>query len=156
MGFPQGFANKAALNRVRAYQNAYRKAHRKAANKANAKYRTKIKAKYGNVSTLSYYRYCVDQQTTKIQLRKALYGNIKSQLATKNGGSSFQKLLQLSLQFGARDKKVHKDKHIHNNSTLRRSLDLREMSRHKRSAWKSAQANGTKTRNAISPSKILH
>lgn len=156
IGFHQGLVNKAALKRACAYQNGYRKAHRKSANKASAKYRTKIKVKYGNISDLNYYRYSVDQQTTKIQSKKAIYGNIKSQLATKDRGSSLQKLLQLSLRFRGRDKKTHKDKLSYNNSTLRRSLDLRGVSHHKRSAKKSTQANGAKTRNAIPPPKILY
>lgn len=141
-GLPQGIHNPEALSRQRAYQNAYRKAHRKEANLANRRYYRKWR-KLGNIyyGTARYLNATKAQQE-KIAAKKELYAAIERVLSSKATSDGFQKLLQLSLQFGASREKASSRWNIHHTAKIRRTLDLLKLSPHKRRTGQSKKVNG--------------
>ena len=155
-GYPQGIKNPQVLARQRAYQRNYRKAHKKKQQLADAHYQQKARAKYGTANARNRFLVSAVNQAKKISNRKELYASIERQFAPKGRGTGLKKLLQLSINFGARRKEDSHCKWRGRTSTAKRAMDLLEMSKIKRRASKGKKANGGKVRDKVPTTKDLH
>ena len=148
-GYPQGVKNPQVLARQRAYQNNYHKAHKKKQQLADARYQQKARAKYGTANARNRFLVSAVNQYKKITNRKELYASITRQFAPKGRGTGLKKLLQLSLNFGARREEDSHCKWRGRTSTAKRTMDLLKMSKIKGRVGKGKKANGGKAKDKV-------
>ena len=156
LGHPQGITNPQRLERMRAYQNNYRKTHRAKQHKADARYEQKARARYGTANERNRFLVSAANQAKKLANRKELYASIERQFAPKGRGTGLKKLLQLSLNFGARREEDSHCKWRGRTSTAKRAMDLLKMSKVKRGVSKGKKANGRKVGGKVSITKDIH
>ena len=155
-GHLQGIKNPETLATQKAYQRNYRKEHRKEQRLADRRYHQKIASKYGGYNAHTSYLLAASNQSKNISNRKEVYGAIEKHFDPKGRGVGLKKLLQLSINFGARREKDSQCTWGDSASTAKRTMDLLKMSKIKRGAGKGQKANGRKVGGKVSIAKDLH